>query len=68
MLATRLWCAHEAVRKATGGDGPLRLSDAVSADGDWLFESGTARVLTTRVQVAGLGDVVCALAVPAVRP
>ena len=68
VLATRLWCAHEAVRKATGGDGPLRLSDAVSADGDWLFESDTARVLTTRVQVAGLGDVVCGLAVPSSSP
>jgi len=68
VLATRLWCAREAVRKATGGEGPLRIVDRVSPGPDVLFASGAARVLTTRVQVAGLGDVVCGLAVTSSSP
>jgi enediyne polyketide synthase len=61
VVATRIWCAHEALGKAAGADGPLAL-DRVRPNGDCLFVSGSARVLTAGIRIAGVGEMICGLA------
>ncbi|HEX8079335.1 MAG TPA: SDR family NAD(P)-dependent oxidoreductase [Jatrophihabitans sp.] len=61
VVSTRIWCAREAIRKATGVDGALVL-DGVRPNGDCLFSSGPARVLTAGVPIAGIGEMICGVA------
>lgn len=67
VAAARIWCAGEALRKATGEAGPLVL-DAIRPDGLCVCVSGDARVLTARTNVSEMGETICALAVVGGRP
>lgn len=65
VVSARIWCAREAVRKATGADGPLVL-DQAQPNGNCLFSSGSTRVLTAGVPIAGIGEMICGVASPEV--